>query len=56
MKTIGAAKLNERLLGALMDPLDDDGLVITKRGKRVARLVRYENNCGHRHRQHERRN
>ena len=46
MKTIGAAKFKEQCL-ALMDQLDHEGLVITKRGKPVARLIRYENNCGH---------
>ncbi len=46
MKTIGAAKFKEQCL-ALMDQLDDEGLVITKRGKPVARLVRYERNCDH---------
>ena len=38
MKTIGAAKFKERCL-ALLDELDEDGLVITKRGKPVARLL-----------------
>ncbi len=41
MKTIGAAKFKEQCL-ALLDELDDDGLVITKRGKPVARLLPYE--------------
>ena len=41
MKTIGAAKFKEQCL-ALLDDLDDDGLVITKRGKPVARLLPYE--------------
>ena len=36
MKTIGAAKFEERCLD-LLDELDDDGLVIAKRGKPVAR-------------------
>ncbi len=44
MKTIGAAKFKEQCL-ALMDQLDHEGIVITKRGKPVARLVRYETNC-----------
>ena len=41
MKTIGAAKFKEQCL-ALMDQLDREGLVITKRGKPVARLIPYE--------------
>ena len=41
MKTIGAAKFKEQCL-ALQDDLGDDGLVITKRGKPVARLLPYE--------------
>ena len=38
MKTIGAAKFKEQCL-ALLDQLDDDGLVITKHGKPIARVV-----------------
>ena len=41
MKTIGAAKFKERCL-ALLDRLDRDGLVITKHGKPVARLLPFE--------------
>ena len=41
MKTIGAAKFKERCL-ALLDRLDHDGLVITKHGKPVARLLPFE--------------
>lgn len=41
MKTIGAAKFKERCL-ALPDDLDQDGLIITKRGKPVARLLPFE--------------
>ena len=41
MKTIGAAKFKEQCL-ALLDDLGEDGLVITKRGKPVARLLPYE--------------
>lgn len=40
-KTIGAAKFKEQCL-ALLDDLGGDGLVITKRGKPVARLLPYE--------------
>ena len=41
MKTIGAAKFKERCL-ALLDDLDEDGLVITKRGKPVARVLPFD--------------
>lgn len=41
MKTIGAAKFRKHCL-ALLDRLDRDGLVITKRGKPVARLIPFE--------------
>ena len=41
MKTIGATEFRERCL-ALLDRLDHDGLVITKRGKPVARLIPFE--------------
>lgn len=41
MKTIGAAKFKERCL-ALLDRLDREGLVITKHGKPVARLIPFE--------------
>ena len=38
MKQIAAAKFKEQCL-ALIDQVDQDGLVITKRGKPVAKLV-----------------
>ena len=41
MKTIGAAKFKEQCLG-LLDELDAEGLVVTKRGKPVARVIPYE--------------
>ena len=41
MKTIGAARFKERCL-SLLDQLDAEGLVITKRGKPVARVVPYD--------------
>ena len=41
MKTIGAARFKERCL-ALLDRLGPDGLVITKHGKSVARVLPYE--------------
>ena len=44
MKTIEAAKFKEQCL-ALLDSLDADGLIVTKRGKPVARLVPYEQQC-----------
>ena len=40
MKEIGAAKFKEQCL-ALLDQLDADGLIVTKRGKPVARVVPY---------------
>ena len=41
MKSIGAAKFKEQCL-ALLDGLDGDGLVVTKRGKPVARVLLYK--------------
>ena len=41
MKSIGAAKFKEQCL-ALLDTLDGDGLVVTKRGKPVARVLPYK--------------
>ena len=41
MNSIGAAKFKEQCL-ALLDTLDGDGLVVTKRGKPVARVLPYE--------------
>ena len=41
MKTIDAATFREQCL-ALLDDLGEDGLVITKRGKPVARLLPFE--------------
>ena len=41
MKTMGAAKFKEQCL-ALLDRLDAEGVVITKRGKPVARVVPYD--------------
>jgi prevent-host-death family protein len=40
-KTIGAARFKERCL-ALIDSLDSEGIVITKHGKPVAKLVPLE--------------
>lgn len=41
MKRIGAARFKEKCL-SILDRLDPDGIVITKRGKPVARLVPIE--------------
>ena len=41
MKTIGAAKFKEQCL-ALLDQLDAEGLVVTKHGKPVARVIPFE--------------
>lgn len=38
MKQIGAAKFKEQCL-AILDEIDDEGIVITKRGKPVAKLI-----------------
>ena len=44
MKTIGAAKFKEQCL-ALLDRLDAEGLIVTKHGKSVARVVPYDQQC-----------
>ena len=44
MKTIGAAKFKEQCL-ALLDQLDAEGLIVTKHGKPVARVVPYDRQC-----------
>ncbi len=41
MKTIDAAEFKEQCL-ALLDNLDQEGLVVTRRGKPVARLIPFE--------------
>ena len=41
MNEIGAAKFKEQCL-ALLDQLDADGLIITKHGKPVARVIRFD--------------
>ena len=38
LKSIGAAKFKEQCL-AILEELDDDGVIITKHGKPVARVV-----------------
>ena len=41
MKTIGAAEFKEQCL-ALLDQLDAEGLIVTKHGKPVARVIPYQ--------------
>ena len=41
MKEIGAAKFKEQCL-AILNQLDADGLIVTKRGKPVARVLPYD--------------
>ena len=41
MRTIGVAEFKEQCL-ALLDRLDADGLIVTKHGKPVARVVPYD--------------
>lgn len=45
MKTINASKFKEQCL-AILDDLGPEGLVITKRGKPVARVTPVESDCG----------
>ncbi|MFQ6045266.1 MAG: type II toxin-antitoxin system Phd/YefM family antitoxin [Gemmatimonadales bacterium] len=44
-KTVGAARFKEQCL-SLIDSLDPEGIVITKHGKPVARLVPIESESG----------
>ena len=44
MKTIEAAQFKKQCL-ALLDRLDAEGLIITKHGKPVARVVPYDQQC-----------
>lgn len=48
MKTIGAAKFKEQCL-AILNDVDPEGIVITKRGKPVARLVPFGQSRSHKH-------
>ena len=41
---IGAAKFKEQCL-ALLDQLNPEGLVVTKRGKPIARVIPYDHQC-----------
>ncbi len=45
MKTVGAAAFKAQCL-SLLDRLDDEGLVVTKHGTPVARVVRYAESDG----------
>ncbi len=45
MKTVGAAKFKEQCL-SLLDELDMEGLVVTKHGKPVARVVPFTESGG----------
>ena len=45
MKTIEAAQFKEHCLG-LLDELDDEGMIITKSGKPIARIIPYEQHPG----------
>ena len=42
MKTISVTKFKEQCL-ALLDQLEPEGLVVTKHGKPVARIIPYDN-------------
>lgn len=44
MKMIGATKFKEQCL-TLLDQLDADGLIVTKHGKPVARVIPYDRQC-----------
>ncbi len=44
-REIGAAKFKEQVL-SILDELDPDGVVITKHGQPVARLIPIEADCG----------
>ena len=44
--SISASKFKKQCL-TVLDGIDEDGIVITKRGKPVAKLVRFESDSGH---------
>jgi prevent-host-death family protein len=46
MDSISASKFKEQCL-TLLDGLNEDGIVITKRGKPVAKLVCFESSSAH---------
>ncbi len=43
MKTIGATQFKQQCL-SLLDHLEPEGLIVTKRGKPVARVIPYSDN------------
>ncbi len=43
MKTIGVTQFKQRCL-SLLDQLEPEGLIVTKRGKPVARVIPYSGN------------
>lgn len=45
MKTMNATKFKEQCL-AVLDSLEDDGVVVTKRGRPVARVIPIRSDCG----------
>ena len=45
MKTVGAAKFKEQCL-SLLDELNDEGLIVTKHGKPVARVLPFVESGG----------
>lgn len=45
MKSIGAAKFKEQCL-ALLDHLDTEGLIVTKHGRPVARVLPFDSQGG----------
>ena len=44
MRQMNASKFKERCL-ALLDELDQDGIIITKRGKPVAKVIPIRSSC-----------
>lgn len=44
VKMIGAAKFKEQCL-ALLNQLDSEGLVVTRHGKPIARVIPYDHQC-----------
>ena len=46
MSTINASKFKEQCL-SLIDHLDAEGIVITKHGKAVAKVIPMESSCAH---------
>ena len=46
MVTISASKFKEQCL-SLLDSVDPEGIVVTKHGRPVARLMPFASNCAH---------